>query len=126
MTDKNPDALLPCPFCGGKAELEKFPSSLKDRCWQIDCVENERCKCSVSTCALSSKEEAIAAWNTRATPHAEAVRVMHNPIKHAAIYLQHQRDLNVVGIEANLIINLLEQSLKHPAVVAAMSSAEGK
>jgi hypothetical protein len=58
MTDV-PDALLPCPFCGGKALIGP---TLDDKwfaeCWADDC------------CAISlywqTKAEAITAWNTRA------------------------------------------------------------
>ena len=54
MCDKE---LLPCPFCGGEAELFDYPE-MKAYC--VACLE-----CGVETLIYSSKEKAIKAWNTR-------------------------------------------------------------
>jgi hypothetical protein len=59
--------LLPCPFCGGEAELEPHPSL-------DDCA---RAGCGNSTCAVRPATEYLlrcfvdelhAAWNQRAEP----------------------------------------------------------
>lgn len=55
--------LLPCPFCGGKANLnynEKFYE------YYVDCgLEHGSCVAIPSTWPFATKEEAIKAWNTR-------------------------------------------------------------
>lgn len=55
------EALLPCPFCGGPAELWKARANR--RAW-IACVK----RCLAVTREFSSDEEAIAHWNTRDLP----------------------------------------------------------
>ena len=57
--------LLPCPFCGGKAEIvkprgatEAFPS---DPYWRVQCYE-----CFARGAASKSKEGAKTHWNRRA------------------------------------------------------------
>jgi|GEM_PF-2266259 len=68
MTDKlNDKALLPCPFCNGKASFK--PASFKASC--------DRCGAHVPVGAKSS-DEAIAAWNRRAAaalPDADGLEV---------------------------------------------------
>ena len=55
------EKLLPCPFCGGEAELMRFPKC--DRKYVVIC-ENKQCMASVGNYSYT-KEEAIKAWNTR-------------------------------------------------------------
>lgn len=61
--------LLPCPFCGGEAELIQdfnHPSRPAAIAWQVDCVE-----CWIETLYHNTPEEAAAFWNTRhVTPFA--------------------------------------------------------
>ncbi len=66
MTPDTPamSELKPCPFCGTPAIIEKFPSMVEQK-WQADCP-NEFCKCSPSSNAHRTEEEARIAWNTRA------------------------------------------------------------
>ena len=52
MTD-----LLPCPFCGGEASLNKTESGLL---WSVLCVG-----CSVITDLYRTEAEVIEAWNRR-------------------------------------------------------------
>ena len=49
--------LLPCPFCGGEAEIEKFYDS---GCWFLKCTG-----CFAQTNIMGTKEMAIDRWNTR-------------------------------------------------------------
>lgn len=52
--------LLPCPFCGGTAELREWDWPYAR--FQVRC---SACKTAAKT-RLSTKSKAIAAWNTRA------------------------------------------------------------
>lgn len=75
--------LLPCPFCGGPAELTGFKApEFWVRCPAIGCK--------ASTEGFGSKERAIQAWNTR-TSHLpeEVARVIYpeafeEPTPHAS------------------------------------------
>ena len=62
--------LLPCPFCGGKAELRYHPSSMRDpqcRAWEVGCsLCSARVGCTIYAIG-KTKDDAIAAWNRRAT-----------------------------------------------------------
>jgi Lar family restriction alleviation protein len=64
MTDTTHEApdLLPCPFCGGEAKFYHRPddSGWSNTDW-VSCAGD----CGASTCMHETKEEAIAAWNTR-------------------------------------------------------------
>ena len=57
MTDK----LLPCPFCGGEAELR----NAHKESWYVLCVGDE-CPVLPDSTFKKTKAEAVAAWNTRA------------------------------------------------------------
>ena len=63
------DKLKPCPFCGADASSEFFSNDGGG--WSIFCDE-----CHANSVTTPSKAEAIAAWNTRATPPAEPTDVM--------------------------------------------------
>ena len=52
--------LLPCPFCGGRAEIDHDYIY-----WIVYCKSGDH---EVSSGSKSSKDEAIAAWNTRSLP----------------------------------------------------------
>ena len=60
--------LLPCPFCGGKAEQHSHqngnPSGWEYDCDHWVCCETEDCVVHVGMCETPA--EAIAAWNRRA------------------------------------------------------------
>lgn len=63
--------LLPCPFCGGSAELEKDNGVIEEVRWTVGC--NERtddgvlCYGYQSFTTFATQREAIAAWNRRAS-----------------------------------------------------------
>ncbi len=71
MTDKNPDALLPCPFCGPV----DCHNGLETECQHhgLICVICTYCGTRGPRC--TTVEKAVNAWNARATPHAEAAGV---------------------------------------------------
>lgn len=76
------DALLPCPFCGGRANVlndgVRLPAdiSVVHEFW----VECEQCQC--GTRLLQDRSEAVARWNYRSgseaypTPEAQLLRFM--------------------------------------------------
>ena len=58
MTNK----LKPCPFCGGETEWwQQFGWDRKPLGYVAGC-----CSCGIQTWICDTKEQAIAAWNTRA------------------------------------------------------------
>lgn len=65
------EALKPCPFCGSKAE--PYPDGDMEG-FGIMCTGEhalfggKRSACPIASFAYASHEEAVAAWNTRATP----------------------------------------------------------
>lgn len=65
------DELLPCPFCGGEAEVWSHHYEKDITLWQVRCsirpyeVETA-CYASESFISFDTEEEAIEAWNTRA------------------------------------------------------------
>ena len=64
--------LLPCPFCGGEAVYD-FHAKGQPGAWENDCDHWVYCRaddCFANVGLCESKAEAIAAWNTRATPAA--------------------------------------------------------
>lgn len=63
----NISELLPCPFCGGEAELHPtydIDTNEVDG-WFVWC-NNDTCECKPETNQHFTEAEAIAAWNTRA------------------------------------------------------------
>jgi len=52
------EKLLPCPFCGGEAEIERLEDPT---IWFVDCSQ---CKCQLDE-TYETKEDVIEAWNTR-------------------------------------------------------------
>jgi Lar family restriction alleviation protein len=61
---KRDDAPEPCPFCRGKATIYWGSDEWTDAdCYQVICDS-----CDVKGKEYKSREEAIAAWNTRALP----------------------------------------------------------
>lgn len=55
-----PTTLLPCPFCGERAEVYDF----KDGRYLVEC-SNTSCDVYPCTSIHYDKEDAIAAWNRR-------------------------------------------------------------
>ena len=56
--------LLPCPFCGGKAEFQSKPSPWLTAYWRVDCSE---CPENMVVFARgATKREATETWNRRA------------------------------------------------------------
>ena len=61
------DELKPCPFCGGEAETEHCGVGMFSH-WVVYCVN-----CNATIEDINSREEAIAAWNTRAERTTELI-----------------------------------------------------
>lgn len=55
--------LLSCPFCGGKARVDNYESTMSNhKWWQIECL-----KCLVRTYPKKTRKGAVALWNKRKT-----------------------------------------------------------
>jgi Lar family restriction alleviation protein len=63
MPNEPTSALLPCPFCGGAAKVDEVAGEMPKFWPTVRCPD---CGARVSAC--HTEAEAIAAWNTRATP----------------------------------------------------------
>lgn len=59
MDEQARDALLPCPFCGGKAHLHDAAKNPAGESW-VSCQS-----CQASSILRSNEQAAISAWNTR-------------------------------------------------------------
>lgn len=57
--------LLPCPFCGGKAETRTSTWNDKNYKWTVQCKTN-LCMGEMGCAFYRTEAEAIEAWNTRA------------------------------------------------------------
>ena len=75
--------LLPCPFCGEAPRLWEYN---KGEC-EIECI-NGHCP-SEPHVGIHTKAEAIAAWNTRATPAAMTPEVAKLVDAVAVLLMQH-------------------------------------
>lgn len=65
----NEDALLPCPFCGGEADVKE--DFFREGLWGVLC-DTDYCEGSAFN-PRTGKENAIKAWNTRAALNHEDV-----------------------------------------------------
>jgi len=84
-------ALLPCPFCGAPGEIEH---SEQYGWWQAQC---SNCGVTCSECDINSHADAVARWNTRATPSgwvsvpveptAEMIQAMNDRMHEGADYI---------------------------------------
>jgi len=69
MINDTPE-LKPCPFCGGYADIQTERSG---EWWYFTvCCHTEDCRGSSNDCTYFKERDAIAAWNTRPTPPADA------------------------------------------------------
>lgn len=91
--------LMPCPFCGGPAELEfdedrHYNEERKEEHrWQVFCAAIGRA-CPVGPCThCTTKDEAISQWNTRAG--VETTPVL--PCPHKTIVLLRDHEDCIVG-----------------------------
>lgn len=72
--------LLPCPFCGGEAELHQTYDMDTNEVdgWFVWC-NNKECECTPETREHFTEAEAIAAWNTRAEQTCRMVEKQEEP-----------------------------------------------
>lgn len=62
VVNKAKSELLPCPFCGERAEAGNYNMSG----WQVLCVTDDCFAGGLSEDGYDSRSDAIRAWNTRA------------------------------------------------------------
>ena len=65
------DELEPCPFCGASIAISAAYRDFEIDWWQVSCRT-----CGAQAEEFPVRDEAIAAWNTRATPPAEPTDAM--------------------------------------------------
>lgn len=70
--------LEPCPFCGGEATFVDAGSGLN---YYVGCADDSCCGFAEVGWAFKTREEAVAAWNTRAERTCR-----WEVVKHGAIY----------------------------------------
>lgn len=64
MTPPKLEPLKPCPFCGSRGEMLELRLDVDvSNCWRVQCYGSS---CSISGPEEVSRDQAIAAWNTRA------------------------------------------------------------
>lgn len=75
----NRTTLLPCPFCGGEAELHPTYDMDTNEVdgWFVWC-DNGTCECKPETGQFFTEAEAIAAWNRRAERTCRNIRSWDN------------------------------------------------
>lgn len=57
---------LPCPFCGGKPKVERWPERLKEKWYYLVACRRSKCwaHCELNR-LYETREEAIGQWNRR-------------------------------------------------------------
>lgn len=70
--------LLPCPFCGGEAKINRMPHlwEYSVQCNDVDCIVHPE------TEGYEKREEAIEAWNTR-KPMERIAEQLENKMDHS-------------------------------------------
>lgn len=58
--------LMPCPFCGNLAQIEKRESAWEKKTWfSVRCITSKCCGHPRESNEYDTKEKAIKAWNRR-------------------------------------------------------------
>ena len=66
MKTKTDDELLPCPFCNSVMFEPELEFDEDDNSWFAGCMAHMEGGCGIIADGFTTKEAAIAAWNTRA------------------------------------------------------------
>ncbi len=91
------DELKPCPFCGGEAEL-----MTGEECAQVQCLKMKFHLGPYVWGDNDASMEAIAAWNTRTPPKADAriAQARNDALEEAALWLDMIDEDCAKGIRA--------------------------
>lgn len=91
--NKTKSELLPCPFCGGEAEIVHYQSGVKDRQCYVCCKD-----CKASTFIQHHfKEKSMQTWNTRKDDRVESIDL--NKVNEFLLsWLGEKQDLNRVEV----------------------------
>ena len=99
MTQDQQAELLPCPFCGGVAELVETMGSQASAFspyFRVTCAE-----CGVHQDQWDERKPAIAAWNTRATPKSSEGELLEEAIEVLEWYGEQARLARLVHSEGD-------------------------
>lgn len=119
MSDKQD--LKPCPFCGGKADIQKEYTDG----WSYFgvCCHTEDCRCNSGDISYVDKVNAITAWNTRATP--DAVEVV--TVDKLALKLSSAMPLDLEGNRREFFKKAIEKVFKnYPNGLKIIAAEDGK
>lgn len=121
MTDNRTTELLPCPFCGGEAELYSTVPT-HDGFWSCICRD-----CGAST-SFGSEAEAITAWNTRAEDAAStemAQRIQSLELECAKLQDELRKAGNRGGLTAEQVQTAIFNGSSYASYDGAMYYANG-
>ena len=96
------DELKPCPFCGGKGEIERMGTGRVSMI--IACVE---CGCRLETGETFISKNCQ--WNTRATPTIEPIDGLEEAIDILEVHMADMGDMAVVLVAARAYLKLMEK-----------------
>lgn len=105
MIDNRTTKLLPCPFCGGEATVERIGLN---GCYYVACNTTDCCDFGKS----DTEAEAIAAWNARAPVEYESWFYLPKPKNDLVLYDTPQIEKTENGYKAKQPVEVIESAIR--------------